>query len=1085
MKRLLIFAASALSSFLFATDYTFVGTDGDWNKATNWTPEGVPGGGDTAIFTSTTTITSPFQINDGMLRINEGLGVKLQISGVISGNGGIIHKGKSKGGDKGTLDLCALNTFTGPYSNFTGAVKAKYIRNAGQPSSFGAGSGENAPLYLKFDGTGYLYAYDSNGETDRYISYIDVQSDQLTVYKNTNLRITGGVEGKFWVRDAGSLIFDCPLDEKFTRFAKTDAGTVKFLYPDNTFDLGIKVSAGNLYATKLANIGETSSLGKGDTIELSQTDYNTAARLYYSGSETAECNKNIKICVYKGATDSIASSAFLITENAGVKVKYTGQFTNVGTNKHAKVAINGKGDTEISSSLPIDFGIYKQGLGTGILSGDNLATGLITVAQGRLDVNGKLPATRGVIVKANAKLGGSGTISGPISIESGATLCAGGEKTIGTLTLDYDKADPVTFKQNAQILIKIAEDCTSDIINIKGKPVLGGPIIINFESASEQKLKIGTYEIITFDEAPDANMIIVGTENVSLSLGEKGIVATVLDGETSTKTWKSDAATTAWDFTSPNWVEGLYADGNTVKFTDAGSVAQTIDIKEDVAPSIILVNNDIDSPYVLTGKKIIGQASLQKRGEGSFTLANTNSFNGFTQVEAGTLSVAGKIEGSSITVSDGALLRVEETGCIAGENINLYFNSTPPELLGTNTFTGTIVFDANNSISDTYYRFPHPGSFGNADKIIAYPHTGNITYLYLTNSGVYTTPIEMVVRTTTYHGIRLGTPNEANIPTGIDVKYYGNITAKAEQDVETLMTFYANKGATLTIGKEDGSSTINLSSVLLRGNATHDVYAKITAKTVSRNDSGTTRLLGGTIECREFSIPQGYVLIEHENAITNTVDLSMGKDSVQWGGNHSSHLILKNKDLTIASLNETNIGKGGERRITTRNGPATLTVKSDTKNSSFGSISPYGDGYMTGELSLVKDGEATFDLNSTNSFTGSVTLRGGVLNARARNALGLGNLITVENGTLALFDSNAASTNATLRLEALDGTSGTISLADGVNQQIEYLEVNGEMRYVGTYGSLTSAATYKYPCFTGNGILTVNNGLRGLTLFIK
>jgi autotransporter-associated beta strand protein len=481
----------------------------------------------------------------------------------------------------------------------------------------------------------------------------------------------------------------------------------------------------------------------------------------------------------------------------------------------------------------------------------------------------------------------------------------------------------------------------------------------------------------------------------------------------------------------------------------------------------------------------LGSASLKKQGEGSLTLANTNSFSGLIKVEAGTLSIAGKVENSNITVSPGALLRVEETGCIAGDDINLYCFSTPPVLNGTNTFTGTITLDAQSATEDIYYRFPHPGSFGNARKITVYPHSGKMTYLYLTNSGVYSTPIDMIVKTSSYHGLRLGIPNEGAIASKLDVKYHGNITAQAEQDVETIVTLYANKSGTFTVGKEDGSNTIDLETVYFRGNATHKIYANVTAKKVSRNDSGTSELLGGSINCSEFVFNQGYLVIGHENAISGNAIMFIGKDSQEYGGNHSSHLVLKGHDLTVAAIRETSIGLGGTRRITTQNDPATLTVKSDTLDSWFGSTSTLGDGFIGGKINLVKDGAATFDLNSTNSFTGSVTVRGGVLNARAKNSLGLGNLIAVENGTLALFNSNAASTKATLRIESLDGTSGTISLADGIDQQIEYLEVDGQMRYVGTYGSPTSAATYKYPCFTGNGILTVNNGLRGLTLFIK
>jgi autotransporter-associated beta strand protein len=78
--------------------------------------------------------------------------------------------------------------------------------------------------------------------------------------------------------------------------------------------------------------------------------------------------------------------------------------------------------------------------GVVVLQGANSYTGTTTVGTGRLLVNGSVPSTS-VTVLTNAALGGTGSIGGTVTVQSGGTLASGIQahgaltNTIGTLTV--------------------------------------------------------------------------------------------------------------------------------------------------------------------------------------------------------------------------------------------------------------------------------------------------------------------------------------------------------------------------------------------------------------------------------------------------------------------------------------------------------------------------------------------------------------------------------------------------------------------------------------------------------------------------
>ena len=93
--------------------------------------------------------------------------------------------------------------------------------------------------------------------------------------------------------------------------------------------------------------------------------------------------------------------------------------------------------------------INKTGAGTVVFAGTNSYTGTTTVNAGQLLVTGVMPVGA-LTVAANATLGGTGLILGPVDVQTGGTLQPGGMLTISnTLTLQTDSTNIMFLNKTA------------------------------------------------------------------------------------------------------------------------------------------------------------------------------------------------------------------------------------------------------------------------------------------------------------------------------------------------------------------------------------------------------------------------------------------------------------------------------------------------------------------------------------------------------------------------------------------------------------------------------------------------------------
>lgn len=128
-------------------------------------------------------------------------------------------------------------------------------------------------------------------------------------------------------------------------------------------------------------------------------------------------------------------------------------------------------------------------------------------------------------------------------------------------------------------------------------------------------------------------------------------------------------------------------------------------------------------------------------------------------------------------------------------------------------------------------------------------------------------------------------------------------------------------------------------------------------------------------------------------------------------------------------------------------------------------------GTVSGNGALVKAGAGTLTLSGICDAAGGITVAAGALALDATGALGgSATNIVVSGGTLALANSGALDDAAEV---ALSG-GGQVSLAEGVDEVIGRLFLDGVRQLAGTYGSTSSPAQVKNDTyFSGTGVLRI------------
>ncbi len=330
-----------------------------------------------------------------------------------------------------------------------------------------------------------------------------------------------------------------------------------------------------------------------------------------------------------------------------------GSFNTTGTgtvNINTSGTINAQSTQTYSNHGGVSL-IVGTGGGTGTLNIDN---GTINAA-GMVDVASAFSATQAT--QGTLNIGAGGTLNsegnfrtayaGSASAQANVTL-SGGTLNVGTGTKrqvqlgHFDNGSStvtvesgnLNLNANTDIKFKTAGGGGTHIMNLNGGAIT---------SYSDNQTTADGAGVVDLRSVSSTATTTFNLNGGTLTIRE--VITTNNDG---TATFNFNGGT-------------LRATGDTVNFVNLGGASQSANILGGGA-TIDSNGHDVAIPQALVSSGSDG--GLTKAGDGSLTLAGTNTYTGATTVSAGSLFVNGSLGASAVTVEAGAT--VGGTGALGG-----------------------------------------------------------------------------------------------------------------------------------------------------------------------------------------------------------------------------------------------------------------------------------------------------------------------------------------------------------------------------------------------------------------------------------
>ncbi len=309
-----------------------------------------------------------------------------------------------------------------------------------------------------------------------------------------------------------------------------------------------------------------------------------------------------------------------------------------------------------SGTLTGAMALTKAGKGKLTFNGTNTYTGKTLIAEGAFVVNGSLPNSPVTLrggVWLDGRLGGTGVVGSPVSINEGAGVSPGaGTNAPGTLTI----ANTLTLAGRTLNDFDLSDDSTgttktNDLLVVTGNLNLLGTNTLVIHKLDATLPPGSIYSLINYSGTLGGslnNLTVAGLEGIPFTLtNPPGQIALVLlsTRAAATLTWTGGQGGNAWDLvTSSNFLNGATKDyfvpQDSVRFDDTGASNLTATLNGSLVTAGLVV--DSTANYTLAGSgAIIGPASLVKSNTGTLTItALNNSFTGRTVIGGGTVVVA-------------------------------------------------------------------------------------------------------------------------------------------------------------------------------------------------------------------------------------------------------------------------------------------------------------------------------------------------------------------------------------------------------------------------------------------------------------
>ena len=765
--------------------------------------------------------------------------------------------------------------------------------------------------------------------------------------------------------------------------------------------------------------------------------------------------------VWKGSsTNNVwdeSTSNWVVNGTSGVFTQGDDVMFDISGSPDTTVVLNGilnPASIKVISALNYSFsgtgnisgstGILKSGNGALSLNCPLDYTDTTKVEQGALYVNSTLNQSP-VLVSFGAQLGGSGTISQPVTLNKGAMVSPGTKGTTGTLTF----AKNLTMPSNSFALFDITNDSTnllkpSDKMVVNGNLVVSDTITVVINKYNGIVYP-GSYPLIAYTGTFTGNLKKIG---ISGLFGQKyavvnnaGVISLTIEAARDAAKVSWNGSSNTWDLqTTPAWTLSgnpvTFVANDSIAFDSTGVTNPTVKVVGTLPVSNMLFDTS-NSNYTLSGTGNIGGiGSLTKNGAGVLSLLTTNSFTGKTVVNAGTLEVA--------TIAD------------AGANSSIGANTSvdPSALILSNAtlrLPGTTALSTNKGMT-----------LSGANDTINVKFTGS---------------------TFTVQGVITGTANLVKTGFGI---------LNLQKSANTFKGNTIVKTGTLSLGDETANTNgVNTGSITLE-NATLTMYSSTstytnfysniivptgmnaTMNTDARCNYQGTLTGGGTFNVYLVGTTDRTIFFGNWSAFTGTVNVT--------GVSGANFRIANSYGYAKATINlGDNVGiyhggtgtNGGDAVATTvtvgaLSGNATSTVWGENWVIGDKNIDSRFNGTITGN-SISKVGTGTLTLSGSNTYAGGTTISNGTLAVVNTTGSGTGTAAVTVSGTGTLSGTGIISgavnvaTGGTLSpgVNAIGKLTinNNLTLASGSNTIIEAKKLPNSNDVISSTGTITFGGT--------------------------
>ncbi|HSI14555.1 MAG TPA: autotransporter-associated beta strand repeat-containing protein, partial [Chthoniobacter sp.] len=729
-----------------------------------------------------------------------------------------------------------------------------------------------------------------------------------------------------------NVTFAADLNAPGITLSKLGAGILT-LAGSNRFDNGINLTAGSV------GLGSANALGNAGQI------IGTGGYLQFTAANTADYSaRYINIANQRYNFDTNGQDVTLATP----LTSSTGSLSKIGAGTLRVNASN-----TYTGATTVTGGTLQLGLGNALPSAS-----LVTVGSGAtLDTSG-LTAVVGALSGGGSVTIGSGTLNAGISNKSSGffgliTDGGSGGKLIKSGSGTFSLLTPNSYTGGTRINLGILSVSDPDAMGTTGTISFGGGTLqyggsnttdysSRFDPASGQSYRIDTN---TQDITLASDLSSPGGTLTKIGLG-----ALVLTGTNAFNSITLFAGTLSMGSTSALGFAGtiIFSGGN-LQFTAANTIDCSFRFYPGANQNYRLDTNGQD--VTLANNLTSSGGKLTKLGEGTLTLAGTNTYNTGTTLAAGVLSL-----GSPRAIGT----------------------------VGTLTFTGGILqFTAFNT-TDYSARF---------DPATNQPYAIDTNGQNVTFATSLTSPGGSLTKV----GTGTLTLNAVNTYTGATNVVAGTLVLGVNNAISAVSALTINPGATLGLGGSsysigslagDGDLDLGDSAFATGGDNTSTVFngtlSGSSGGVLTKVGTGTLTLTGTNTYIGGTNLNGGFLQLGSAAAIGTTGTISFGGGGLQFSAaNTSDYSPRFSTAANQAYCFDTN---GQDVTI-----PGMLS-------SSGGSLTKYGSGTLT--------------LTATNTYDAGTTFAGGLLSLGGVGTIGTTGTLTFSGGTLQLTASDSSDYSA-------------------------------------------------------------------------